>query len=181
MVPNTTMRLAAVIKAIEDIIAPAIAEDKKFAQEQLVLIKKSIALVKEQITNEYGFIIRDAHDCFRLAEELTAIMPDNEPLRATLLAQRAKGAELIPTQIPNHQQAEDFLRNFKQILEDSVTTLLATEPQSPTERDRQRDISRIVLEHSERQTLRERAWVVDTGFDSDPDSLPSIEDILFKT
>jgi hypothetical protein len=175
------MRLAAVIKAIDDIIAPAIPEDKKLAQEQLGLIKKSIALVKDQITHEYGFIVRDALDCFRLADELAAIMADNEPLRTNLLAQRAKGEEVVPAKIPNRREAEDFLRSFKKVLEDTVATLLSSQPRSPLEQDQQIKIRRAVLEHSERQTLRERAWVVATGFDTDPASLPSIEDILFKT
>ncbi|MCK9506232.1 MAG: hypothetical protein M0Q95_18880 [Porticoccaceae bacterium] len=180
MVPNTTMRLGAVLKTIDDIVIPAIPEDKKFAREQLALIQKSIALVKDQIINEYGFMIRDALDCFRLADELAAIMPENEPMRANLLAQKQQGAEFIPTQIPNRQATEDFLRSFKKVLEDTVDASLSAEPQSSDEQERRRKIIRAVLEHSERQTIRERAWVVDTGFDTDPDSLPSIEAILFK-
>jgi hypothetical protein len=38
----------------------------------------------------------------------------------------------------------------------------------------------VVLEHTRRQTLLERAWVADTGFDRDPASLPLPETILYS-
>jgi hypothetical protein len=37
---------------------------------------------------------------------------------------------------------------------------------------------RLVLDHSARQLLRERAWIVNAGFELEPDKLPPIDTLL---
>ena len=174
MVPDTRMRLAAVVKALDDIVTPVIPADAKFAHEQLALIKQSIRIVMDQIPHEYGFIVRDAQDYVQLAADLAAGMPEDSPARSRLMEYAERGKSIIPAEVPDRPMVENYLGGLKKDVENAVEAIFAL----PDETMR-RTLSRLILDHSERQTLRERVWVAATGFDTDPQSLPSMEAVIY--
>lgn len=174
MVPDTRMRLAAVAKALDDIITPVIPADAQFALEQLALIKRSISIVMDQIPHEYGFIIRDAQDYVQLAADLAVRMPEDSPARSRLMEGAVRGDAIIPAEVPDRLMVESYLRGLKQDVENAVEEICAL-----PDKNRRRALSRMILDHSERQTLRERVWVAATGFDTDPQALPSVETVIY--
>ena len=174
MVPDTRMRLSAVTKALNDIIAPALSKDKKYALEQLALIQKSIALIQDQIIHEYSFLIRDAMDYIELANAIINLLPVNDSIRENLHQEKTKLEQQLPKQIPDRETDENNIRLFKSYMEETVEKLM-----SNTELSNYQQLFDVILSHSEKQTTRDRAWTLATGFDPAPQTLPSIRGSVY--
>ncbi|WP_285020665.1 hypothetical protein [Novosphingobium sp. fls2-241-R2A-195] len=173
MVPDTPLRLAAVQKALEDIVAPVLPPDADFAREQLALIVRSLALVRKQIPQEYAFHVHDAHDFSAFGSEVAACLPDAHPARGELAQAIEDVRAIAPPVVPDRTALEQAVRALRGAIETAVQ-------QAGEDAATLRAIRPVVLEHTRRQTLLERAWVADTGFDRDPASLPLTETILYS-
>jgi hypothetical protein len=174
MVPDTRLRLATVLKALDDIVTPAVSSDATFVHEQLALMRKSIQIVIDQIAHEYALTIRDAMECMALGDDLLALMPSSYPGRERLRALVTDGRELVPDRLPDRLGTESFLRDLKLAIEDATQPLFS-EPQS----DGMRRMQNLILDHGDRHTLRERAWTLATGFESDASQIPPVEKLIY--
>lgn len=173
MVPDTRLRLATLAKALADIIAPALPADAGFARDQLALITKSLAIVIGQIGHEHAFTVRDAMDYHRLAADLAARLPD-VPARRALEHVCAASRGIVPEAIPDRAELEAHVRDLRGAIEAAMADVVAEN--DPALRH---ELSMLVLDHSTRQTLRERAWAIDTGFESDPSAVPPVETLIY--
>lgn len=169
MVPEATLRLTSVLKALEDVIGPAISEDSALAQEQLVLAKRSIALVIDQIPLEPAYMVTDAQDDRDLARKLAAQLEPGHPIADELAQAIAASEHALPASPPDMQQIRQGWLDLKATLETVVTRL--SEERNLAGRDTLID---VMLAYSEKRTIRERAWVAATGFDPAPDTLPAL-------
>ena len=168
MVPDTVLRLASIRKALDEIVRPALAEDVGFAQEQLALILKSIDLVREQIPHEYALHAHDAHAAARFARELAGQLPG----AAGALEAAANAAEaLAPATLPDLTGLAAAVRTLRGTIEEAISAAGA----DPATLAR---IGPVVLKHSETQNLIERRWVMATGFDPSPGTVPPLAELL---
>ena len=172
MVPDTVLRLVAVQKALEDIIVPLLPDDADFAREQLALIIKSIALMRKQIPLEYAFHVHDAKAFATFADELADKLPTSCLARASLATAVERVRIIAPPQVPDRQALEDAVQalraEIERVIDDDsadAATFAAIGP--------------VVLAHTRRQTLLERAWVADTGFERDAESLPTPRNLIY--
>lgn len=172
MVPDTVLRLVAVQKALEDIIVPLLPDDADFAREQLELIIKSIALIRKQIPLEYAFHVHDAKAFATFADELADKLPPSCLARASLATAVERVRIIAPPQVPDRQALEDAVHalraEIERVIDDDsadAATFAAIGP--------------VVLAHTRRQTLLERAWVADTGFERDAESLPTPRNLIY--
>ena len=174
MVPDTRLRLTTVVKALDDIITPALPAGAVFAHEQLALIKKSIGIAIEQIVHEYAFTVRDAKEYLALADALTSHMADNNPVRQKLVDAQERGRQIVPETIPDRPAVEAYLHSLKNDVEVAVEVLFADAKLKDM-----RAVEALILDHSARQTLRERAWTISTGFEKDPASVPPVTGLIY--
>jgi hypothetical protein len=165
MVPDTRLRLGAVLKALDDIIGPSLHPEANFAREQLALIAKSIALVRDQIPHELGFVLNGAKADIALAESLLAVIPDDESVLREAASQMQS---LLPSGDIHRGRIDEATLNLKRAIEAAV------ESGSRTNFDK---VASLVVEHSTAQAVRERGWIVATGFDLSPAELPSLADL----
>lgn len=172
MVPDTVLRLVAVQKALEDIIVPLLSDDADFAREQLALIIKSIALMRKQIPLEYAFHVHDAKAFATFADELADKLPTSCLARASLATAVERVRIIAPPQVPDRQALENAVQalraEIERVIDDDsadAATFAAIGP--------------VVLAHTRRQTLLERAWVADTGFERDAESLPTPRNLIY--
>ncbi|WP_404477952.1 hypothetical protein [Novosphingobium sp. BL-52-GroH] len=175
MVPDTRMRLATILKALNDIVGPAIPAEATFVHEQLALICKSLAIAIDHSAHEYAFVVCDAADVMSLARDLLAVMAEDFPGRTQLADLVARGEKVVPGSMPDHIGLEGFLRELKLAIE-TTTADLFTDPED----GRLRQMQRLILDHGDRQTLRERSWTIATGFESDARNIPPIEVLLYE-
>jgi hypothetical protein len=175
MVPDTTLRLAAVLKALDEVISPAIREDDVLAKEQMELVKKSIALVIEQIPLEQAYMARDAQSDRELARKLSSrFAPDHAMIDKLAKAVTSSEAALPLTIADSRELAKCWL-SLKALLEDAVSTLARE-----SGLEGKKDLAEVMLSYSEKRNIRERAWIAATGFDPDPKCLPTIADAALR-
>jgi hypothetical protein len=174
MAPDTRLRLAAVKKGLEDIIAPLIPADAAFAQEQLGLILRSIEIVRDQIPHEDAFLIHDAHAFAALGRELLELAEGQgavlQPLRDAIDDVEAA----VPHAAVPRAKVEGCAQAVRQRIEEAVDTL----GQDPAMLAK---IGPSVLRFTRRQTELERRWVVATGFDPAPADLPALDTFLYQS
>ncbi len=175
MVPDTCLRLATVLKALDDIVTPALPSEAGFAHEQLALIKKSVQLAIDQIPHEYAFMVRDAQDQLALARELAPFLEPGTGLQTRLDGSTGQLAAMLPAALPDVPALKQGLRTVKQDMEDAVNRL-CTDPKADLTR-----IERLVLDHSARRIMMERAWTIATGFEKDPSALPPVAELIYRT
>ncbi|MES2492521.1 MAG: hypothetical protein V4579_04475 [Pseudomonadota bacterium] len=176
MVPDTCLRLRTCLKALDDIVTPALAPDAGFAHEQLALIKKSLQLAIDQIPYEYVFMVRDAQDHLVLARDLAPYVESGGALEARLAGSAGVIAALLPAALPDLPELKQRLRTLKQDVEDTVDGLCTD--RTGTELNA---IERLVLDHSARRIEMERAWTIATGFEIDPSAIPPVVELIYRT
>lgn len=170
------LALQSVIKAMTDVVLPAVDPDNKLAQEQSRLVIGVLALLAERLPLLYRFERDELSRFLALAAELgaqAAQVPAAgaalEPLRSAVTSAadvleraRAEPAELEAANL----QLRDHLG--------ALVGLLYTH----ADEARRKTIGGIVTAHAREQLLRERAWHVKQGWESEPHALPAIESLL---
>jgi len=172
MAPDTRLRLAAIRKALEDIIVPLIPAEASFAQEQLGLILRSIDIVRDQIPHEEAFLIHDAHAFAALGRALGQHAAPQDTCAAPLREAVARVEAICPARAVQRSELEQAVGAMRACIEQAVEEIGA-------DAARLAAIAPLILTHTETQTLLERRWVVGTGFDPAPEALPALDQILY--
>lgn len=169
MVPDIALRLSATLKALEDVITPAISQEADLAREQLELVKRSIALVIDQLPFEYAYLAQDANADRALARELASFFPPGHAMQAELLDAVRDSENTLPLATRDARDLARCWRSLKSVLEEAVSALAKDMGTSGSSA-----LTEVILRYSETRNVRERAWIAATGFDPDPESLPGI-------
>ncbi len=175
MVPDTCLRLRTVLKALDDIVTPALPQEAGFAHEQLALIKKSLQLAIDQIPHETAFLVRDAQDHLALAHDLARYLEPAGQLQSRLARSTVQVEAILPADVPDVSALGEALRTLKQDLEDAVDGLCAKRTAAELVA-----IERLVLDHSARRIEMERAWTIATGFERDPSAIPPVSNLIYR-
>lgn len=174
MVPDTCLRLRAAIKAIDDIVIPALPPEAGFAHEQLALVRNSLKLAIDHIPHEYAFTVQDARDHLHFAADIAARVGPEGDVAARIARSSEEVRALLPADIPYTPALEERLRTLKQDLEDAVGEMCADGSRSDLH-----DVETLVLAFSARRIEFERAWNLATGFESDPSVIPDFAQLIY--
>lgn len=165
MVPGLDLQLRVVMKALRDVVAPAVDPANQLAQEQLGLSLATLAMVQSRLPYLHAGSRR----------ELT-----NAVALATAVAKAAETARL-DEQIASAQALLDNPDGLFTDLESTRGALLAAvsalveETQDPPRRTA---ISKAVIAASKPQFDLVRAWSLPAGFEPDPEEVPALETLI---
>lgn len=172
MTPDLDLRLHAVIRAMENMIVPALSPDKKAAREQAALAIAHINLVRSQLGYVHAYEVIEAHDLAALIEELADVVR----------AQGGDGALADPSIGEARKlralasDSTSFTCDLQQANRAARTTIdaltAACADLGPTA---ELQAARQVVAAERKILLRERSWVAGTGFEG---SLPAIPEAL---
>jgi hypothetical protein len=167
--PDFDVRLQSVIKALEQVILPAVDPANPLALEQAALAIGHLHMMRGQLPylSDYVNLCRD--EIARLGESLTAIAAGGaETLAAAVaLAQALRGA--ADPALPPAQGRE--------LIAQAVDALIRASGVDGSETFRD-ESENLVLDYGIRQTSRDRAWFKASGLDPDCAKLPSAAEIL---
>lgn len=161
MVPDLELQLAAAIKALREVVAPAVDPANGVALEQLHLATATVDFVRSRMEFRHGRIVRELANAADLAEQALAACDDAGIAR---LAGQARD------QLATGRDEGEMDRLRAAIME-AVETAVATYPDN-------RALKQAVLGIAARQTDLARAWFAPMGFEVDPASRPVLEDLL---
>lgn len=160
------LQLQTMIKAMTDIVLPAVDADNRLAQEQARLVIATLQLVAKRLLIAYRYDRDELTRYVALAADLlsaaTPQLAGEVVTRLDLLA--AQGAEVLA-----RARAEPLE------LETAVVALRASVGQLTEASRAAHDptLGRLVLAAAKVELDRERALVVDIGFEADPDDMPA--------
>lgn len=170
------IQITSMIKAMTDVILPAVDPNNKLAIEQSQLIVGMLSLMAKQLPIQFSF---DRDELSRLLassaslKDLPAASSKVRTAQERLSNCESSAAKLFEQCKVDPSNLLLAIRDIRQAMGDIVVSLSETNDLA-----NQLKAERIILDMSKEQLLRDRALVVMQGFERDPASLPSIESLL---
>lgn len=164
MVPDIDLQLRVVIKALRDVVAPAIDPGNRLAAEQLHLSIATLGMVEARLPLAGRRVRAELANAIAMAEaaDAAALAAPLSEARAALENPRADGRDL---------------EMHKARLLTAVSTLIDDVPEDGARTD---SLARAVIAASKPQFDLIRAWCLPAGFEPDPDEVVPIEGLLAK-
>lgn len=172
------IQLQAVIKALSDVVLPAIHPDNKLAIEQGKLSIGLLALLAQQLPMQFRF------DCDELARLIATSRELGTQAQGGAGTQAAVEALNAATLVAG--RVLDAARSSPADIEAAVRSLRAATGTLVTEVHRDGDaacrpkIQTTVLAMSQEQLLRDRSMLLMQGWEPDPKAIPPLADLLAR-
>lgn len=163
------IQIQSMIKAMVDVVLPAVDPDHKMAQEQARLIIGTLQLVARRLPVSYRYDCDELRRYIGLAVALVgcgAAAVDPQLLK-DIDRLTARGAQLLERPCVEPMELERAAFELRAAVSQAVQVACA----AGTPQIRQ-VVRRLVLESSKVELQRERALVMDMGFESDPARRP---------
>lgn len=165
------IQIQSMIKAMTDTVLPALDPGNKLAQEQARLVLGMLALMRRQLPVQFAFDCDELQRLIALSQALRSLDVDvaDEALRLDEVAALdvLSGAQSSPADV------QASVRHLRSVIGRQVTRLYAV-----ADDDARSRLQKLVLDCSQEQLLRDRALLVQQGWEPDPDVLPTIETLL---
>ena len=170
------IQIASMMKAMKDVVIPALAGTNKLAMEQAQLVMGMLNLMATQLPVQFRF---DRDELSRLIEHTEALLslPVNDAATTAVIKvladQRKEAVELHEQCKRDPADLKRSVRELRESVGQVVTTLAKT-----GELENQLCVEKIVLNLSKGQLLRDRSLVKPQGWEVDPAAIPDIGTLL---
>lgn len=154
MTPNVDERLASVIRALTEVILPHLPPEASLAQEQVHLAVGHLQILRTQLDAVPGYEREELDDAIAIAEALNVVAggAQTTAARADLqtMAKAADGSDV---------------RRQRQAIHNAVDALVRAVAADGNSEARAA-ATRIILEHEQVRTQKDRQWFAPFGFDT---------------
>lgn len=169
-----SLQIQVMIKAMDQVVVPAIDPGNKIAQEQAGLVLEALRVLQDRLPIWRRYVCDELDRLVCAVAEIRECggIGQSDALQV-LMDASANGKILLASPIADASEIEDAaitLRNaIGQLMSENDT------PENPVHRS---ELGKIVLRVSGTQLARERAWLSGFGFESDPSKIAPIEEQL---
>lgn len=150
MIPTIDERLASVVRALTDVVLPALPPEAGLALEQMQLSIGQLQIIRAQIDASPGFELEELVDARSLGDQLIAAVGSSEHARglrdALALADASEPREVRSRRIEIHA---------------AIDQLVAGAGSNPA-------LGQIIIAAEKKRVVKERAWFAPFGFDIAP-------------
>lgn len=170
------VQIKSIIKALADVVLPAVDPNNKLAQEQTQLAMGLLTLMSKQLPLQFRFDCDELERLLDLSEKLAAQAIGGAKTQAAvdeLKSQAQAASAALQAARSGPEQIHEMVRALR-----SATGELVTQTYCDGTPESRMAISRGVLETSKEQLLRDRSWLLMQGWETDPESVPAIEQLL---
>jgi hypothetical protein len=176
MVPDTAVRIRAMLRSLRETIIPAINPADPLALEQAYALTRHLEVLAMQHDKLYHFELAELRHYFGMTCELKTKAAGGQAIAGAIsdALQILERTQPLAAHIPPAQQEiVDLVRSLKI----AANALVAAAYADGTPEFR-REAERLVHLWSAKQIERERVWAQATGFDLFAAEMPSLESIL---
>jgi len=174
MMDHTDDGLAAAIKALDEVVAPAIDAGNPLAVEQLRLVSRFLGFLRTRMPQEHARAHHELRHYLALAGDLVPLAPEcaSPPVRQRLIEAVAAATPIADDPLATAQQLQGGIDT----LSASISTLVRHVAAAP---DAVRlPVERAVVRASRSLLDAQRAWFLPMGFEPDPARVPALADAL---
>lgn len=158
MTPNTDDRLASIVRALTDVILPALPPDAGLAKEQIQLSIGHIQILRAQF---------DAIPAFE-AEEFTDALNLGKALEKSKGKRLTKGAVASLKSALRHARTTTDaagMRQSRTAINKAIANLVVAMAADGDAKSRV-ELSKTILDHETVRSMKDRRWFAPFGFDS---------------
>lgn len=170
------IQIQSVLKAMNDVVLPALDPNNPLAQEQARLCMGMLALMAERLPLQYRFDCDELARLLALSSRLQQLAEAHrlapEPM-STLVEKTRVAADVLDRARAEPSEVLGAIRALR-----AATGRLIQVASTEGRADEVGDLERLVLDASKEQLLRDRSWVVGQGWEIDPAAIPSIETLI---
>lgn len=169
------IQITSMLKAMTDVVFPAVDPQNKMAQEQAGLVIATLKFLQRRLPIMYRFNRDELERYVALSRELVFIK-GGEKTGAALnaISKSSKhGADLLAAVGSDPGDMEAAVLDLK-----AKVCQLIKAVDEDGEAASKKDLRRLILDSSKIQSQRDRAFTVLMGFEVNPSSIPLIEDQL---
>jgi len=167
MLPDYDLQLRVVIKALEEVVAPAVDPENQLAVEQLRLSLATLGMVRDRVPFVEKCARKELGHALALAAQLRDEAPENE---ADSLGPLIDEAHEALGSVNGDAQGLDRIR--KALLSAVSSAIDTADPA------RVLQISKAGIAQTKPQIELQRAWCAPSGFEPDISTIASLEDLL---
>jgi hypothetical protein len=175
MNPDIEIRLKSVVKALEQVVLPAIPPDNSLAREQITVAIGHIELLRSQ----WNYVDRYADLCLSditaFAKELIASLGD-DPESSDIASSLALAVQRAQQSQTSSASEVWSLRNcIASAIDEAIVAVTLGTSESA-----RNVVDVVTLRHCAKEHARDRSWFAKTGFDPEASSLPSIAELFVQ-
>jgi hypothetical protein len=171
VLPSIELRIQTLVKALSQVVLPAIDPGNALAREQAQLVIAHLQLIAQQWTKALPYEAQSFAASRALAERLADNAAGGERTRAAAMALRAA----LAARVDAHDLGSLVGGNLALSSALDVMIEAASVDGAP---DFRAVLDRAVLDDSAERAVRERVWFAGTGLDPERSRLPSLDDLL---
>jgi len=170
------IQIKSVLKAMVDVVIPALDPDNQLAQEQIKLCMGLLDLLSRQLPLQFRF---DCDELARLRSMGEELLPLADPHAVDAAARKALtdalevSGDVLRRAKADPSEVVSSVRALRAATGELVKQACATGQRSDTAR-----LENLVLEHSREQLLRDRTWLLPQGWERDPAKFPPIDTLI---
>ncbi|MCB1476316.1 MAG: hypothetical protein H6883_05710 [Rhodobiaceae bacterium] len=170
---HTDVGLRAVVRALADVVTPAVDESNSLAREQLRLSIDYIEFVAARLEYLNDREVFDLRNHLAMARNIVQILGDAAaPGHSTLVAAIGQGETALSSGAVPMRSLKDATASLAAAVADVVRSA------SEMEQSVARAIEKAVIDSSKERIAFERAWYEPLGFDPNPGNVPSVRDVM---
>ncbi|VVQ15694.1 hypothetical protein [Pseudomonas fluorescens] len=163
------IQIPSMIKAMIDVVLPAVDPEHKMAQEQARLVIGTLQLIAKRLPLAYRYDVDELNRYVTFAREIAMEMRGSidTPSCAELERLADRGSEVLDGARTDPPEIESAIFQLRAAVGQLIQDVNAKAPTDVRKTLRQR-----VLNMSKTELERELALVIDMGFEMDPDKRP---------
>lgn len=170
------IQIKTAIRAMQEVVMPALDNTNKQATEQAGLVVAMLELLQRTLPLSYRYDRDELRRNVALAEDLGRIAKEDaalNPLVGRVASTAANSRVILDRSLTDPAELESACSAIRAEIADFVTASYRDAP--PTLR---RAIARTTLKANHEQLIRERAWTISQGWESEPEKLQPIEAMI---
>jgi hypothetical protein len=170
------LQIQSMIKALTDVVLPAVDPNNKLAQEQSRLVVGMLALMARQLPLQFRFDCDELARHLELARELRAQASggaSTNEANASLAAAMDAATTVLEHAKVDPADVDRALRALRTANGALISAVYRDgEPASVTR------VERTALASTKQQLLRDRAFLITQNWEPDPKAIPAIDELL---
>jgi len=171
------IQIQSILKAMTDVVLPALDPHNPLAQEQARLCMGLLGVMASRLPLQYRYDCDELGRLLALAQQLQQLPDVNRlaPTALTVLTQGAARADDVLTRA--RAEPSEVLAAVRALREATGNLVQEAFVSDPSGQQTQA-MQRAVLDTSQAQLLRERSWLLGQGWEANPQDIPAIETLL---
>ena len=171
------LQIKSILKAMNDVVLPAVDPDNKLAQEQVRLCMGLLGLMAKQLPLQFRFDCDELTRLTAFSSELQRIAAGAGAQTREVLADLEKATAESSTLLERTKVAPGQIEQAVRVMREATGARISSVFRDGDEATQDR-VQKVTLAMSREQLLRERAWVITQGWEPDPKAVPPIEELL---